>query len=97
MANEARAALRPTYPAGMSEPVLVRSQLGANVYPGANRSTPPPHRYTGDTSRSAARSAEVSSRAQPPSLVVEQSSRWNGSATIREASTSATVNGPRPA
>ena len=38
----------------------------------------------------------ASTRAQPPSEVVEQSSRWKGSAMGREARMSAGVKGPRP-
>ena len=55
-----------------------------------------PRMCTGVLARSAARSAVVMTSAQPPSEVIEQSRRWNGSATIREARMSSGVNGPRP-
>ena len=45
---------------------------------------------------SAARSALVTTMAQPPSDVMAQSRRWNGSATMRDSRMSAGVNGPRP-
>ena len=41
-------------------------------------------------------SARASTSAHPPSAVIEQSRRWNGSATIRLSRMSCTVNGPRP-
>ena len=42
------------------------------------------------------RAAVVSTSPQPPSDVIAHSSRWNGSATMRDARMSSTVNGPRP-
>ena len=51
----------------------------------------------GSARRQRRASALVRTMAQPPSDVVAQSRRWNGSAIMREARMSAGVNGPRPA
>ena len=63
---------------------------------GPKWSDPEPSTYTGAPALSAARSVAAITSAHPPSLVIEQSRRWNGSATMREVSTSSIVNGPRP-
>jgi hypothetical protein len=72
------------------------SQAGAIWYDGPNESLPAPSTHTGVASRSRARSAVVTTSAQPPSEVIEQSNRWNGSQTMREARMASAVNGPRP-
>jgi hypothetical protein len=55
-----------------------------------------PRIQAGARAASAARSAVVSTMPQPPSEVIAQSRRRNGSAIILDARMSSGVNGPRP-
>ena len=58
---------------------------------GLSQASPVPSTYTGGRRRSAARSAEVRTRAPPPSVTTQHSSLWNGHAMTRESRTSSTV------
>ena len=90
-------ARRPTVPSTRSGRRLPpRSHAGGCWYDGPKWSVFPPSTQIGSCARFRAMSARASTSAHPPSAVIEQSSRWNGSATIRLSRMSRTVNGPRP-